>query len=498
MKKIYKLIIYFLLINTIFVQADNIIVENIEIIHNPIFDTEKVKKFKSITKLGNKLHFNTKKSVILKTLLFKKGESVDDEKIKESERKLRSLKFIGEAEITKELIKDNKYNLKIKIRDQWTTLIGGSIKSQGGNNSAQIRIKEDNLFGYGKSIKVKNKLWGSGDSTAFFQLDYFDPYFLNSELNLKLHLIDQTKQKNESIYIGLPFISQNSKFSWYAQMNRDYYNEHSAEERNLKLDFKYAIGKPYNKLFYRAGYDYIKEKNSTTTYHYLIRLGIGKEKLKYIKQKYLRKSGLIEDVKLGYETFIDVIWFIPKPTNELSGNGISAKFDYGKKKNNNFMFLNLNAQYNYYKTAKEFFYDFQIQNYYKFNKRFLSIFQSRYRQIHDDKDYNSLNLGFKTGLRGYTDDAFSGKKIFINNFELRYFFEKPWFQFIKPAIGLFFDIGSVDSKKDNLNLSDFKFDIGFNFQWHLYKLSDHEVIHFNFAVSDKADFLFTVGNSINF
>src|SRR5690606_7498447 len=81
----------------------NIIIDTYDPFGFSIQDTSRVPK-KQIEKLGNRLHLKTKKFTVRSLLLFKRNQSLDSIKVKESERLLRTQRYIRRVSVKPESI----------------------------------------------------------------------------------------------------------------------------------------------------------------------------------------------------------------------------------------------------------------------------------------------------------------------------------------------------------------------------------------------------------
>ena len=92
-------------------------------------------------RLANRLHIGTRPTVIEKILLFKSGERVSVQKIEETERLLRSVRFLYDVEIKPVAHADGMVDIEVATRDTWTIDVTGSLSRSGGNNKTSIGIQ---------------------------------------------------------------------------------------------------------------------------------------------------------------------------------------------------------------------------------------------------------------------------------------------------------------------------------------------------------------------
>ena len=82
-----------------------------------VFDTSTPKENKSIFRLANRLHINTRDSVIKSQLLFHSGDRFRKSIIEESERLLRRNQFFYDAMIRVVRYEDNIADIVVSARD---------------------------------------------------------------------------------------------------------------------------------------------------------------------------------------------------------------------------------------------------------------------------------------------------------------------------------------------------------------------------------------------
>src|SRR5690606_39876368 len=106
----------------------NIIIDTYDPFGFSIQDTSRVPK-KQIEKLGNRLHLKTKKFTVRSLLLFKRNQPLDSIKVKESERLLRTQRYIRRVSVKPESISadSDSVDIHIKVLDAWSWYPSGVI-----------------------------------------------------------------------------------------------------------------------------------------------------------------------------------------------------------------------------------------------------------------------------------------------------------------------------------------------------------------------------------
>ena len=117
-----------------------------------IFDTEDPKEDKLLFRWANALHIQTRTGVIERALLFKTGEPVSVRLIEETERVLRSTRYLYDVQIRPIAHHDGVVDISVETRDTWTLDPGLSAGRSGGANTSGIKLNEYNLLGTGVAI----------------------------------------------------------------------------------------------------------------------------------------------------------------------------------------------------------------------------------------------------------------------------------------------------------------------------------------------------------
>lgn len=129
-------------------------------------------------KAANLAHIKSKRFTIRNHLLFKRGDSLDHFKVKESERIIRTSAYIHDAIIKVEPAapSGDSVNVFIRTQDRWS--ISPSYNYGG---PWTIGLKDDNIFGFGQSVEQSAYTKGlSKDSTIYYKGTYVVPYIRNT------------------------------------------------------------------------------------------------------------------------------------------------------------------------------------------------------------------------------------------------------------------------------------------------------------------------------
>ena len=191
-------------------QNAGAVVGEVRIINNNIFNLDDPKENNFLFGLANKLHMVTRPEVIRNLLLFHSGEPLSVQKIEESERILRSNRFLYDVDIRPAGYHDGVVDIDVETRDTWTIQPGLQFSRSGGSNSTALTLKEQNLLGtgtgigYAKTSDVDRK----GNAFTLSQKNLFGTW---TSIDLALAKYDDGNHR--SIDFGRPFYALDTRWA---------------------------------------------------------------------------------------------------------------------------------------------------------------------------------------------------------------------------------------------------------------------------------------------
>ncbi|TFG39978.1 MAG: hypothetical protein E4H42_05050, partial [Chromatiales bacterium] len=153
----------------------------IDVINDNIFDKDDPSENRRLHRWANALHIITKPEVVAAQLLFQPGDDYNQQTIEETERLLRSNRYLGEAKILPSGYDGGVVDLEVHTSDVWTLSPSISFSRGGGQNSGGIGFKDYNLLGRGTSIGVNYKSTVDRDTLSLL---YFDHNLMHSRYQM--------------------------------------------------------------------------------------------------------------------------------------------------------------------------------------------------------------------------------------------------------------------------------------------------------------------------
>jgi outer membrane protein assembly factor BamA len=181
----------------------------IVIVVDDIFENETRKNLYHVV---NSLHISTRKKTITDQLLFHSGDVFERRLLDETERLLRSQRYLNAASIQTSVYNaDNTVDLIVRVHDVWTFQPGISFSRKGGANSSRAELEETNLFGFGKQISFQS---ASNPDRSELRVAYTDPNLFASHWLLSATHARLSDGSDDSLRIERPFYSLNDRWSF--------------------------------------------------------------------------------------------------------------------------------------------------------------------------------------------------------------------------------------------------------------------------------------------
>src|SRR5262245_4059557 len=189
-------------------ESSGAVFGEIIIANENIFDLEDPKEDTTLYRLANQLHIKTRADVIRRQLLFASGDQYSKRLMEESERMLRSARYLYDAEIRPVAYHDGKVDVEVRTRDVWTLNPGISFGRHGGKNTAGIELEELNLLGRGQSISASHK---SGIDRDENLIEFKDPNVGGSRINLQASYANNSDGLRQELLVDRPFYSLDTR-----------------------------------------------------------------------------------------------------------------------------------------------------------------------------------------------------------------------------------------------------------------------------------------------
>ncbi len=202
-----------------------------------IFDLTREAENRALFRLANRLHRTTRSDVIAQQLLFRTGDPYSRRLLDESERILRSKRYLYDARIEPVRYHGNRVDVEVVTRDVWTLRGAASLGRSGGENNWRFEIQDASFLGTGKDLTLRQLR--SVDRTGTM-LRYRDPNLLGTRGRMEVEYADNSDGRKRLVHAERPFYSLDTR--WAAGLRA------SSVER---IDPLYARGKITGRIGHR-------------------------------------------------------------------------------------------------------------------------------------------------------------------------------------------------------------------------------------------------------
>jgi hypothetical protein len=289
-----------------------------------VFDTT-LRPRSTLEKAGNTLHVKSLNTTIRNHLLIHKNDVFDSLLVKESERLIRSQRYVQDIklDVAPSSANSDSVDITIRVLDLWS--IDGEFAMS--SRSATISLTDRNLAGLGHTYSNTYKQNFVNGNNAFSTF-YYVPNFKNTYINARLsYSIDEDRNYTKSISFERPFFSPLAQWASGAMFNQQllptwvYKNDTTRlnllSKSNLQDYWAAAAIKLFRGSSATARTTKLILSGRVFGLHYLqkpleqpelidyytnelaVLTGIGISSRKYVKQNYIYKFGTTEDVPVG-------------------------------------------------------------------------------------------------------------------------------------------------------------------------------------------------------
>ena len=414
-------------------------------------DSTKVPKRFSY-KVGNSLHYKTRILAIENLLMIKKNTELDSLMVKETERIIRSQRYVRSISITSKIVSKDSVDVFIRVLDAWSFVPDFSTST----STSVFRLTERNFFGTGHEISGTLRQSLTGGPPAY-SASYTIPTILQTFIRTTLSFEnDILGQYGKFVNIERPFYSAYTKWAGglyldqqyrlialtnnqlvstvqdYKYNSQDYWFGHSfqifkGQTEEKRTTHFFTIARYLNKTFIKQpdiAFDTLRVFSSEKDY--LFNIGIASRK--YTQDKYLLNFNIPQDVASG---FIYNVTSGYQKKNDVERLYLGSRFAIGKYFS--FGYLSTNIEYGSFfrKNINEqsalnvsmVYFTNQIESgRWKFRQFIKPQMVIGYNRLATNLDRLSLNGDY--GIQGFNNSTLLGTKKWVMSFQTQGY--SPW------------------------------------------------------------------------
>jgi len=209
-------------------EAEGARIGRIEFVIGNVFDPTVRAENNPLYRLANTLHVRTRESTLRAQLLFRSGDPYSRRVLDETERALRTQRYLGDAMVVPVRYARGVVDVAVVTRDTWTFSPGISFGRKGGANSTSFELQETNVLGRGKSLALERS--DDVDRTSY-RVQWTDPNVWGSRWQMFAQLQDNSDGMRHSLALDRPFFALDTR--WSAGASFDRYD---------RFESRYALG----------------------------------------------------------------------------------------------------------------------------------------------------------------------------------------------------------------------------------------------------------------
>ncbi len=493
------------------------VIDRIEIVVEDVFEDDGRTYDFWPYRLANQLHIETHEDIIRQELLFREGETLDDEALAQTERNLRALPFLRRVRVETESDDDGRVLVRVVASDSWTTRPELHLAKVGNEWVWAAGASEENLFGRGKQLRV---LYDVGLDREETYLSYRDPRLLGSRIALGTLFSSASDGHRATLGLHRPFFSLQTRWSFRLQVD-DFdrldplyeEGERVSELRHVGsrggLEIARAVRRTSSSaLRLHVAYQRSNDDVEVDRRRFgILRVGFTSVAHDFVKLTHVNRFERAEDINLGNEAAA----FFGVSTPSLGGEpGTSYFFFLSERRGvsfstNGFLLggLSWQARHRHGRLENGIF-RARIDWVHKFHEKRLILAKADFHHGTNLDPELQLRLGAESGLRGYPVRQFNGNRSFLLSAEARWFLLDDFAKLVSLGAAAFADAGYVWPDGIPMALRDLRSNVGFSLLLGGNRVaSSRPGVRFDLAyaldpVPERSRWLFSAGSRVGF
>lgn len=184
-------------------------IAKIEFVRNDIFDLQAPNAL-WFHRFANQYHVVTTEGTLRDDVLFVEGDTLDPTELAETERLLRSRRYLRHAEVTVShyCAEQSAVIVTVKSWDNWSLLPKIDIGHEGGETKTSIGFAEDNLLGSGNQLQAE---YYNDSERDGFQLRFVSPNIFGHHWRTSMFYADNSDGESYLFNLEKPFYRLNSE-----------------------------------------------------------------------------------------------------------------------------------------------------------------------------------------------------------------------------------------------------------------------------------------------
>jgi len=419
-------------------------IENITILRKNIFDTSRADQRHVFGSVVNAVHLPTRESVIRGELLFNEGEMFDMELLKESERHLRALGYIGDVITRCDTLTDSTIAVTVETHDKWTIDMLPAYKQGGGVEDFRFSLKDDNFLGGGQSLSLSYTYRSDRPDPHGMDLAFLERNLYGTRLSALVRHRNTWDQTFNAVRLERNYFSDRTPWAGgiYAELGKQrllLYDEGALvheEVSGREAQSAWVSVSLGEGPFIRPMVSYTRTRSNFAMARRfdnldLVTFGVSLLGRQFVERSFLNNFGRVEDVPIG----IHVGFSIGK--NIRGARTLGVDYSLGVFWKHSWLlsegsYLGWSASYQSFFEGlhrPESTLEFMLLHHWKVSRYHTLVARASMAAGFGWLGRRQLLLGTSTGLRGYDEYSFQGDRRIIYGVEHRVFTDVDIFIF---------------------------------------------------------------------
>ena len=191
-------------------QAAGAVFGEIRVVTQDVFDLDDPRESGALYRGANALRVQTRAGTIRRALLFASGEPVSADRVRETERLLRSERYLYDARIVPVALRDNVVDVEVRTRDTWSLFPTISVSRSGGRNKSEFALSELNLAGTGSRLKLGSFKDVDRDGQ---RVEFSNENAFGRHIALAMALSDNSDGSQQAFELKRPFFALDARWA---------------------------------------------------------------------------------------------------------------------------------------------------------------------------------------------------------------------------------------------------------------------------------------------
>lgn len=436
-------------------------IKEVRFVRNDVFDLEQRHTY-WFHRFANRTHKVTTEATLQEDVLFKAGDVLDAEILAETERLLRTRRYLRKVEVrVTQQCADQQVIVTISSWDNWSLLPKVSASREGGESRSTFGLAEDNLFGTGNQINLDYE--HDSERTSYL-LNFRSPNMFGSHWGLNTRYADKSDGESYLVAVEKPFYRLSAPWSFAVTLDKDSQdlneylrgdevNEFKKQKNYFDIQGGVKISAAEHwvqRIFVGATHDTVKFKETPQTL-----FGIPQKRdlsqfwlaWQYLQSDYRQMFNIyqfnrVEDINLGWQADVKLAYLAPVLGAEDNGWQLTASANKATELTpDDYVLTSASAGQLEQAELSQSLLKTHLMLIHKFDPQHSLVGQLTYQYGNDLFRDERLSLGGDTGLRAFPLYYQTGERLALTTIEYRYYSKLSIAQIFDVGYATFADMG---------------------------------------------------------